>query len=246
MRMNQFKRKTRRRTQSTFITPPQLTKRITNVINRKAEKKYALDSYNTFTISKDQGAATDSYFLFTDTISVGNNDNNQRSGDQIRLISLNLRFYVQLQKGATTGNDAVAFRLVIFRLNEAVNSTGSTGSALQAIYPVANILAPGAGSVIDVTSTFNHDRGKAGLYTILLDRHWTQTNGPNAGSLSNTMIKYFNIKMKFKNNPIVQYIANSTTNAKGHIGAFIISQNLSIVANPPNMFGSAKVMYVDY
>jgi hypothetical protein len=224
-----------------------LDKRISTVLNRKAEKKYSLSTNinGGYTVSQDIGRVTDSYFACsTDTIAVGANDNNNRVGDQIRLQKLHLRFTVQASQAAATGNDNNLIRCIIVKVNELLDTGANVGSTLNGIYPALNFMMIGGGSVLHVTSPYNHDRKKAKLFNILYDKTVSLNNAPVNATQSNTSIRYFNINLNLKDS-IVQYVSNSTTNAKGHILCLVISNNVAAVINPPKIFNACKLLYTD-
>jgi len=224
--------------------PVSVRKYVKKAINANAEEKYALTNINGASITQDQKGVADAYYCLTDNIPQGLLDNNNRDGDQIRLHTFEGRYITQMDPAAATGNKNVTMRMIIFRANTNIDTTAAVGSGLIAIYPLSNILALGAGGVVSITSTYNHDRLKAKLFTILYDKCWFQTTAPLIGPGVNNNTRYIVIKKKLKNMKI-EYIAGSTTNAMNHLFVLIMTNQNSGVANAPQLYSSTKVTYFD-
>lgn len=202
------------------------------------ELKYTNTQVNGLYMCKDNGGASAAYYCLTDVISQGVGDTNMRIGDSINLVNLDARFIMYSQSGQPNP----FCRLIIFQYHEYVATGGSIGSALEAILPATNILNVGAGSVLGVTSPYDHDRRRSKSFTILYDKNFNlaYNTATNPISINN---KQIHVKRKLRGK--LMYANESTTTAKNHVFVLAMSNDAYNTGTNPQVAMGQQIVFTD-
>lgn len=215
------KPKTRRTRTKKTKASKKLVKIIKNVIHQEAETKQAYTSIGDSLVFYNSGINSSGDILSVlPSISKGSDDN-QRIGDQIRAMSLNIKGYIKLNIGSSLNQSSlpnVIARLFVVSLKTQSNFTGASGAtgALSGLLKKGGTTTAFSGVLSDIYAPVNTD-----LWTVHADKKFylsqdylqqvstTQTSQIVARDIRNT-VKFFNIKVKCKNK-LLKYDSNITS-----------------------------------
>lgn len=203
----------------TKLTPSQRAE-VRKMLGSQIEKKY-LNAI----IAQTGVSSTSGLQCITEGIQQGTTDS-QRVGDTIKLTKIYLRLFWGI------GDSENFMRFIVFQWKPSDQTTAPTA---------ADILLPGASSIVDISSQYNHD--KRSLFKILFDKTISMNgDGTGAGSPDTSTSRGFCVETLLPKVDRVSFEA-ATVRGMGHI--YVLSVSDSTIIPHPYIYYSMKVMYTD-
>lgn len=156
---------------------------------------------------------------------------NQRVGDRIKPVELELRFSSYYSASLVTADSTHTVRVIVFRWNEDIaGGVPTSGSVLQ-------YTSSGVGAYEQITSPYNHASKQQKDFTIIMDKRYS------LGGASST----FGFHKKFKLKGNLDFTLNSDAlGGTGHYYVFVSADDAT-GAHTPSVFVQyhARFIYVD-
>jgi len=205
---------------------------VNKVLSKTIEPKYAQSSTGILTIYASNTTAGSAWQDITSGISQGAGDFNNRIGDQINLLNLNLNYTVFAPAGATTApSNCIRVCVVQYCRDDA------TPVSTQ-MFRTTSILG---GPWYSAYSLRNRDYLK--FYKIIYDkRHVVVSNTAAATAVDGKYRVDVAVSIPLKGK-VVHYTAGSTTSVNG-IWVFAIGDQATVAANP-NVAMNWQLLYHD-